>query len=89
LYKKKEVFIEKNEEDNVWSMILRHPKHGDLRKDNIKYKPKIGMAKRYFRHKLKHLNEESEKNDGRKLPKPGSGPRVSIEEIESWLPERP
>ena len=94
LYKQKEVFIEKNKEENTWSMILKHPKHGDLRKDGIKYKPKVGMAKRYFRHKLKNLNEESEKTNGmfglqRKLPQEGSGSRVSPEEIESWLPKTP
>jgi len=82
------VFIEKI--DTGWAMVLKDPKHGDLRKEGINYKPKIGMAKRYFRHKLKHLNEESEKKNGmsglqRKLPKTGSGPRVSSEEIESWI----
>ena len=76
--------------DKTWAMILRHPKYGDLRKEGIKYKPKIGMAKRFFRHKLKHLREESEKKNGmfqvrRKLPKAGSGERVSPEEIESWI----
>jgi hypothetical protein len=88
LYKEKEVFIEKL--DDGWSMVLKHPKHGDLVKTGIKYKPKIGMAKRFFYHKLKHLNNESEsknvsKMQQRKLPDPGSGERLSIEEIESWI----
>jgi len=90
-YNHNEVFVQRNEETKTWTMILKHKQFGNLTKDNIKYMPKIGMAKRFFKSKIRHLkenkrvSEDAKKSYYERLPKSGSGPKVSREEIEGWL----
>ena len=92
LYKQKEVFIIEHKKPISWSIILRHKRFGDLRVDDLDYKPRVGMAKRYFRDWLRNLNaKEEELYDGKRIYNDDTAEktttRVTPEEIESWLNE--
>jgi len=81
------VFIEKHTNRN-WSIILKHKVHGVMRKDNLKFMPQLGMAKRFFKSKIDNINNE--KGTVKNVVKPKIVPeKLSIEEIESWIRKDP
>ena len=88
-YKQKDVYIIEHKKTKSWSIILRHKRFGDLRVDDLDYRPRIGMAKRYFRDWLRKLNEEElERNNGERVyNEPEEQIRVTPEEIKGWLNE--
>lgn len=59
-----------------------------MRKDNLKFMPQLGMAKRFFKSKIDNINNE--KGTVKNVVKPKIVPeKLSIEEIESWIRKDP
>ena len=89
-YKNHPVFIEK-QEDNTWTIRLEHHRYGPLEKTGLSFKPRIGMAKRFFKSKIKNLNNGENNVQSRKYQTvnratiSGTGERVTPDEIGQWL----